>query len=362
MAARWSTPTTAAQWRSYPRPVLWLTTAAFALQAWLRLGTGVVAVPGDRCALGRGRASTSRPAMPSCPGLVRREMLPAANALTMMTFGLGMTIGPLAAGVLVASVGFGWTYTLDVVRRSRLPFGRWSKLPSIPPEGEVRKGRPAIGGRRASVPAHPAQHQDDVPGGPGRDGAGPAACADAGHRRGDHRRRRGNGRHPAGRDSRADPSSRPCSPARWEASGGRALAVLWCVAVWGAAVAGFGTVVVHGRPFRCRRCRRRERVAAAGGPLPCGCRRRGHGQRRLPHHHPAIGHARRDARAAAGRSSSWWWPAARGSAMRGRWRRLTGWARASRRSPAVSPACASSGLLHRLQPRFARYDDRHPEP
>ena len=49
------------------------------------------------------------------PVLVRKELLPAANALSMIEFGLAMTAGPLLAGVLVAWIGFGWTYTIDVL-------------------------------------------------------------------------------------------------------------------------------------------------------------------------------------------------------------------------------------------------------
>ena len=121
----------------YSGLVLWGCTAVFALQAWFRLEQVwllylVIAV--HSAAVG-----INQPARNAIvPRLVRREMLPAANALTMMTFGLGMTIGPLAAGVLVANVGFGWTYTLDVLTFTA---AIWAvvKLPPIPPEGEVRR-------------------------------------------------------------------------------------------------------------------------------------------------------------------------------------------------------------------------------
>jgi ENTS family enterobactin (siderophore) exporter len=70
------------------------------------------------------------------PVLVRKELLPAANALSMITFGLAMTAGPLLAGVLVATVGFGWTYTLDLVS---FAFVFWAllRLPSMPPGKEA---------------------------------------------------------------------------------------------------------------------------------------------------------------------------------------------------------------------------------
>jgi MFS family permease len=70
------------------------------------------------------------------PLLVRKELLPAANALSMVTFGLAMTAGPLLAGVLVASVGFGWTYTIDLVS---FAFAFWAllRLPPMPPAGDA---------------------------------------------------------------------------------------------------------------------------------------------------------------------------------------------------------------------------------
>lgn len=54
----------------------------------------------------------------------------------MVTFGLAMTAGPLLAGVLVATVGFGWTYTLDLVS---FAFAFWAllRLPAMPPGKEA---------------------------------------------------------------------------------------------------------------------------------------------------------------------------------------------------------------------------------
>ena len=111
--------------------VLWLSTAALALQAWLQVGNvwllyAIVAVQS-------GAQAINQPARSAIiPALVRKELLPAANALTMMTFGLTMTAGPLLAGVLVAWIGFGWTYTIDVVT---FAFAFWAllKLPPMPP-------------------------------------------------------------------------------------------------------------------------------------------------------------------------------------------------------------------------------------
>ena len=116
--------------------VLWVSTAALALQAWLQVGNvwllyAIVAVQSGAQAINQSARSAIIPA------LVRKELLPAANALSMMTFGLTMTAGPLLAGVLVAWIGFGWTYTIDVVT---FAFAFWAllKLPPMPP-GEHAK-------------------------------------------------------------------------------------------------------------------------------------------------------------------------------------------------------------------------------
>ncbi|WP_457974034.1 MFS transporter [Arthrobacter sp. D1-17] len=115
--------------------VMWAAVAGLAVQAWLEVGNvwllyGLVAVQS-------GAQAINQPARSAIiPMLVRKELLPAANALSMVTFGLAMTAGPLLAGVLVASVGFGWTYTIDVVS---FAFAFWAllRLPPMPPAGKV---------------------------------------------------------------------------------------------------------------------------------------------------------------------------------------------------------------------------------
>src|SRR3954451_4284121 len=49
------------------------------------------------------------------PRLVRRELLPAANALGQLGFQTGLSLGPLLGGLLVASLGFAWAYGLDAL-------------------------------------------------------------------------------------------------------------------------------------------------------------------------------------------------------------------------------------------------------
>lgn len=70
------------------------------------------------------------------PRLIPRELLPAASALGGITMGIMVSVGPAAAGLLVAFTGYGWTYTIDLVLMSALFLGLWS-LPSIRPEGAV---------------------------------------------------------------------------------------------------------------------------------------------------------------------------------------------------------------------------------
>lgn len=116
--------------------VLWLTTAALALQAWLELGN--VWLLYALVAVQSGAQAINQPARTAIiPVLVRKELLPAANALSMMIFGLTMTAGPLLAGVFVAWIGFGWTYTIDVVS---FAFAFWAllKLPPMPPGKHAR--------------------------------------------------------------------------------------------------------------------------------------------------------------------------------------------------------------------------------
>jgi ENTS family enterobactin (siderophore) exporter len=116
--------------------VLWLTTACLALQSWLHVGN--VWLLCALVAVQSGAQAINQPARSAIiPVLVRKELLPAANALNMVSFGLAMTSGPLLAGVLVAWVGFGWTYTLDFIS---FAFAFWAllKLPAMPPGQHAR--------------------------------------------------------------------------------------------------------------------------------------------------------------------------------------------------------------------------------
>ncbi|MDQ1706698.1 MAG: hypothetical protein QOF18_3064 [Frankiaceae bacterium] len=75
------------------------------------------------------------------PRLVRRELMPAANALGQLGFNTGLSTGPLLGGLLIGTVGFSWTYGLDAASFLAVLYAIW-RLPAMPPEG---------GGSRAGV-------------------------------------------------------------------------------------------------------------------------------------------------------------------------------------------------------------------
>lgn len=75
------------------------------------------------------------------PRLLPVPLLPAANALKQVEFNLGVTVGPLLAGVLVARFGYGAAYGLDAVS-FLAALVAVAGLPPMPPAG---------GGRRAGT-------------------------------------------------------------------------------------------------------------------------------------------------------------------------------------------------------------------
>jgi MFS family permease len=72
------------------------------------------------------------------PRLLPVHLLPAANALKQVEFNIGVTVGPLLAGLIVAGPGYATAYGLDAVS-----FGAsmWAvlSLPAMPPAGGGRK-------------------------------------------------------------------------------------------------------------------------------------------------------------------------------------------------------------------------------
>lgn len=72
------------------------------------------------------------------PRLLPGRLLPAAAALQGVAMGVTMMVGPAVAGVLIASIGYGWTYTIDLVLFFAGFFGVMS-LPAIVPEGSAHR-------------------------------------------------------------------------------------------------------------------------------------------------------------------------------------------------------------------------------
>jgi MFS family permease len=123
--------------------VLWLVTAAIALQAWLDVGSvellyGLVALQSAAFAIN----NPARSAI--IPRLLPASLMPAANALQTLAFNVALTGGPLLGAALVAAADYAVAYTLDAVMFTAALWAVW-RLPALPPEpGEGA----AAGGRR----------------------------------------------------------------------------------------------------------------------------------------------------------------------------------------------------------------------
>ena len=127
---------------------LWACSALFLAQSMLSLGSvallyAIVAVQSAFFAVG----NPARQAI--IPRLVPPELLPAANALSMITWGLGFSLGPLLGGLLVASTGtVASAYAIDVVLFLMVIWAMW-RLPALPPI--VAKGQEATRAGWAAV-------------------------------------------------------------------------------------------------------------------------------------------------------------------------------------------------------------------
>jgi len=117
---------------------LWLMSLALLAQAVLDLRSvgvlyAVVAVQSGCFAV----VNAARSAI--IPKLLPPDLLPAANALTMASFNLGFTVGPLLGGVLIAWQGVGWAYAIDVVAFTASLYAL-VRLPPMHPDNAT--GRP----------------------------------------------------------------------------------------------------------------------------------------------------------------------------------------------------------------------------
>jgi len=115
--------------------IAWLSTIALAIsgfaglrQVWLLyLLAALISVGGT--VLGSSRSA-------SYPRLLPLRLIPAVGALSGVSIGVQLTVGPALGGVLVATVGFGWTYLVDVLLFLG-GFAGIAALPRLPPIGQV---------------------------------------------------------------------------------------------------------------------------------------------------------------------------------------------------------------------------------
>lgn len=81
------------------------------------------------------------------PRLIGRDLLPAANALGMVSFNTGMTVGPLIAGALIAATdNIALVYAVDIIAFTTVLYATF-KLPAMPPltDGGVAPKRAGLG-------------------------------------------------------------------------------------------------------------------------------------------------------------------------------------------------------------------------
>jgi MFS family permease len=118
-----------------------------ALQAWL--GNTHVGVLYALVALWSGAFAVSSPARTSIyPRILPRDLLPAANALSVFAMNASMTVGPLMAGFLVDGGGFKAAYTTDAVITTAALWGL-ATLQPLPPEPAEEGAAPSRPGLRS---------------------------------------------------------------------------------------------------------------------------------------------------------------------------------------------------------------------
>ncbi len=118
--------------------ILWVATAAIAAQAWI--GVDNVWVLYGLVAIHSAAGGINQPVRGAIiPAIVGLKLLPAANSLNMVTFGIAQMVGPLLGGILVAQIGFGWTYGIDVLTYTAAVWSVYM-LPALPAD---RKAAPA---------------------------------------------------------------------------------------------------------------------------------------------------------------------------------------------------------------------------
>ncbi len=113
---------------------LWIGALSGSESVWVVLGL---------LALQQGFFAVNQPTRSAIvPRIVPMDMVPAANALSMTVFSLGVIVGPLLVGILIPLVGLPWLYFLDALTLVAILYAV-VKLPPIPPLGK-RRGRAKV--------------------------------------------------------------------------------------------------------------------------------------------------------------------------------------------------------------------------
>lgn len=116
---------------------LWLLSIALAAQASAHVGSTALlyAVVAAQSAC----FAVDNPARAAIiPRLLPAEMLPAANALSSASFNVGFTAGPLLGGVIYGWAGPAAAYGVDCLTFTAALYALW-RLPPMPPEGTTRR-------------------------------------------------------------------------------------------------------------------------------------------------------------------------------------------------------------------------------
>ena len=120
---------------------MWVTSLAVAAQAWLD-GRSVGLLYALVAVQSAGYAVNNPARAAIVPSLVSRRNLPAANALHTLSFTLGAAVGPTVGGFVTARYGVEAAYTVDAVTYLFALWGVFG-LPAMPPErgadGERRR-------------------------------------------------------------------------------------------------------------------------------------------------------------------------------------------------------------------------------
>lgn len=88
------------------------------------------------------------------PALLRSALVPAANALNQIVFNTGVIVGPLVAGVLIAGGGLPWAYFVDAATFF-VALYTILRLPSMRPESARRAGFRSVAEGFAFLAARP---------------------------------------------------------------------------------------------------------------------------------------------------------------------------------------------------------------